>query len=131
MEHKKEFTMATMKDVAEMAGVSTATVSRALMNPEKVSTVTRQKVEQAVLAVGYSPHALSRNIKRNESRTILVIVPDISDPFFADIIQGIEHAAAQQGYLILIGDCAQQTQQELTFVNLIIIVTKYCCRGVR
>ncbi|MFM1046103.1 DNA-binding transcriptional regulator CytR [Yersinia enterocolitica] len=120
MEHKKEFTMATMKDVAEMAGVSTATVSRALMNPEKVSTVTRQKVEQAVLAVGYSPHALSRNIKRNESRTILVIVPDISDPFFADIIQGIEHAAAQQGYLILIGDCAQQTQQERTFVNLII-----------
>ncbi|KNC59120.1 bacterial regulatory s, lacI family protein [Yersinia pestis 1670] len=120
MENKKEFTMTTMKDVAEMAGVSTATVSRALMNPEKVSTVTRQKVEQAVLAVGYSPHALSRNIKRNESRTILVIVPDISDPFFADVIQGIEHAAAQQGYLILIGDCAQQTQQERTFVNLII-----------
>ncbi|HAT3065972.1 TPA: LacI family transcriptional regulator, partial [Serratia marcescens] len=55
MEHKKELSMATMKDVAEMAGVSTATVSRALMNPEKVSTPTRQKVEQAVLAVGYSP----------------------------------------------------------------------------
>ncbi|CNI28344.1 DNA-binding transcriptional regulator CytR [Yersinia massiliensis] len=120
MEQKKEFTVATMKDVAGMAGVSTATVSRALMNPEKVSAVTRQKVEQAVLAVGYSPHALSRNIKRNESRTILVIVPDISDPFFADIIQGIEHAAAQQEYLILIGDCAQQTQQERTFLNLII-----------
>ncbi|AKA38639.1 DNA-binding transcriptional regulator CytR [Yersinia ruckeri] len=120
MEHKKEFSMATMKDVAEMAGVSTATVSRALMNPEKVSALTRHKVEQAVLAVGYSPHALSRNIKRNESRTILVIVPDISDPFFADIIQGIEQTAAQQGYLVLIGDCAQQTQQERTFVNLII-----------
>ena len=120
MEHKKELSMATMKDVAEMAGVSTATVSRALMNPEKVSTPTRQKVEQAVLAVGYSPHALSRNIKRNESRTILVIVPDICDPFFADVIQGIEQTAAQQGYLVLIGDCAQQNQQERTFVNLII-----------
>ncbi|MGU9760646.1 DNA-binding transcriptional regulator CytR [Serratia marcescens] len=120
MEHKKELSMATMKDVAEMAGVSTATVSRALMNPEKVSTPTRQKVEQAVLAVGYSPHALSRNIKRNESRTILVIVPDICDPFFADVIQGIEQTAAQQSYLVLIGDCAQQNQQERTFVNLII-----------
>ena len=106
MEHKQELPMATMKDVAEMAGVSTATVSRALMNPEKVSTPTRQKVEQAVLAVGYSPHALTRNIKRNESRTILVIVPDICDPFFADVIQGIEQTAAQQGYLVLIGDCA-------------------------
>lgn len=120
MDHKKELTMATMKDVAEMAGVSTATVSRALMNPEKVSTPTRQKVEQAVLAVGYSPHTLSRNIKRHESRTILVIVPDICDPFFADVIQGIEQTATQQGYLVLIGDCAQQNQQERTFVNLII-----------
>ncbi|WON76848.1 DNA-binding transcriptional regulator CytR [Serratia sp. UGAL515B_01] len=120
MEHKKELSMTTMKDVAEMAGVSTATVSRALMNPEKVSTPTRQKVEQAVLAVGYSPHALSRSVKRNESRTILVIVPNICDPFFADVIQGIEQTAAQHGYLVLIGDCAQQHQQERTFVNLII-----------
>jgi LacI family repressor for deo operon, udp, cdd, tsx, nupC, and nupG len=61
-----------------------------------------------------------RNIKRNESRTILVIVPYICDPFFADVIQGIEQTAAQQGYLVLIGDCAQQNQQERTFVNLII-----------
>ncbi|MBS0971124.1 MULTISPECIES: DNA-binding transcriptional regulator CytR [Yersiniaceae] len=120
MELKKEIPMATMKDVAEMAGVSTATVSRALMNPEKVSAPTRQKVEQAVLAVGYSPHALSRNIKRSESRTILVIVPDISDPFFADVIQGVERTAAENGYLVLIGDCAQQQQEERTFINLII-----------
>ncbi|PKE27736.1 DNA-binding transcriptional regulator CytR [Rahnella sp. AA] len=120
MDHKKELPAATMKDVAEQAGVSTATVSRALMNPEKVSASTRQKVDQAVMAVGYSPHALSRNLKRNESRTILVIVPDICDPFFADLIQGIERTAAESGYLVLIGDCAQQNQQEKTFINLII-----------
>ncbi|AVF36607.1 DNA-binding transcriptional regulator CytR [Rahnella sikkimica] len=120
MEHKKELPAATMKDVAEQAGVSTATVSRALMNPEKVSASTRQKVDQAVMAVGYSPHALSRNLKRNESRTILVIVPDICDPFFADLIKGIERTAAENGYLVLIGDCAQQNQQEKTFINLII-----------
>jgi len=111
---------ATMKDVAESAGVSTATVSRALMSPEKVSALTLQKVEQAVLAVGYSPHALSRNLKRNESRTILVVVPDICDPFFAEVIQGIERTAAKHGYLVLLGDCAQQNQQEKTFINLII-----------
>ncbi|GAB2946761.1 DNA-binding transcriptional regulator CytR [Hafnia psychrotolerans] len=120
MDEKKELAAATMKDVAEMAGVSTATVSRALMNPEKVSAATRQKVELAVVAVGYSPHALSRNLKRNESRTILVIVPDICDPYFADVIQGIERTAAENGYLVLIGDCAQQNQQEKTFINLII-----------
>src|SRR5476649_1773186 len=120
LEHKKELPAATMKDVAEQAGVSTATVSRALMNPEKVSASTRQKVDQAVMAVGYSTHAMSRNLKRNESRTILVIVPDICDPYFADVIQGIERTAAKSGYLVLIGDCAHQNQQEKTFINLII-----------
>ncbi len=87
MKNKKKLLMATMKDVAKMAGVSTATVSRALMNPEKVSTPTRQKVEQAVLALRYSCHGLSsRTIKRQESRTILVITTDICDPFFSDMI---------------------------------------------
>ncbi|WP_130832639.1 DNA-binding transcriptional regulator CytR [[Erwinia] mediterraneensis] len=111
---------ATMKDVAEQAGVSTATVSRALMNPEKVSAATRQRVEQAVIAVGYSPHAIARNAKRGESRTILVIVPDICDPFFSEIIRGVEVTAAAQGYLVLIGDCAHQNQQEKTFMNLML-----------
>ncbi len=62
-----------MKDVAQKAQVSTATVSRALMNPDKVSQATRNRVEQAALEVGYFPQAMGRNVKRNESRTILVI----------------------------------------------------------
>lgn len=120
LEHNPETTAATMKDVAERAGVSTATVSRALMNPEKVSAATRQKVEQAVIDVGYSPHALARNAKRSESRTILVIVPDICDPFFSEIIRGVEVTAAAEGYLVLIGDCAHQNQQEKSFLNLML-----------
>ncbi|WP_158782234.1 DNA-binding transcriptional regulator CytR [Pantoea sp. BAV 3049] len=118
MEQNQETTGTTMKDVAIKAGVSTATVSRALTNPEKVSAVTRQKVEDAVIAVGYSPHSMARNAKRNESRTILVIVPDICDPFFSEMIRGIEVVAADQGYLVLIGDCAHQNRQEQSFLNL-------------
>jgi LacI family repressor for deo operon, udp, cdd, tsx, nupC, and nupG len=117
---KKEVVSATMKDVALKANVSTATVSRALMNPDKVSQSTRNRVQQAALEVGYLPQSLGRNTKRNESRTILVIVPDICDPFFSEIIRGIEVTAAQQGYLVLIGDCAHQNQQEKTFIDLII-----------
>ena len=109
-----------MKDVAARARVSTATVSRALMNPEKVSQHTRHRVEQAAIEVGYLPNSLGRNIKRNESRTLLVIVPDICDPFFSEIIRGIETTAASHGYLVLIGDCAHQNQQEKTFLDLII-----------
>ncbi|MCU5773573.1 DNA-binding transcriptional regulator CytR [Erwiniaceae bacterium BAC15a-03b] len=120
MEQNQQTTAATMKNVAERAGVSTATVSRALMNPEKVSVATRQKVEQAVIEVGYSPHTLARNARRSESRTILVIVPDICDPFFSEIIRGIEVTAAQESYLVLIGDCAHQNQQETSFLNLML-----------
>ncbi|PUW02512.1 DNA-binding transcriptional regulator CytR [Cronobacter sakazakii] len=120
MKSRKQVAAATMKDVAVRARVSTATVSRALMNPEKVSQATRNRVEQAAIDVGYLPGSLNRNLKRNESRTILVIVPDSCDPFFSEIIRGIEVTAADQGYLVLIGDCAHQNQQEKTFIDLII-----------
>ena len=120
MKPNKQTAAATMKDVAMKAKVSTATVSRALMNPDKVSQSTRNRVEQAAVEVGYLPQATGRNVKRNESRTILVIVPDICDPFFSELIRGIEVTAASHGYLVLIGDCAHQNQQEKTFVNLII-----------
>lgn len=116
----KQVENATMKDVAARAKVSTATVSRALMNPEKVSQHTRHRVEQAAIEVGYLPHSLGRSIKRSESRTLLIIVPDICDPFFSEIIRGIETTAASHGYLVLIGDCAHQNQQEKTFIDLIV-----------
>lgn len=118
MAQNQETIGATMKDVAEKAGVSTATVSRSLMNPDKVSAATRQKVEEAVIAVGYSPHSMTRNARRNESRMILVVIPDICDPFFSEIIRGIEVVATEQGYLVLIGDCAHQKQHEQSFLNL-------------
>ncbi|EPP2815146.1 DNA-binding transcriptional regulator CytR [Providencia stuartii] len=120
MEQKQHSGTATMKDVANAAVVSTATVSRTLMTPEKVSLQTRQKVEQAVMDVGYYPHNLARSYKRNESKTILAIVPDISDPFFSDVICGLEKVAAQEGYFVLIGDCKHQQKQENAFINLII-----------
>ncbi len=120
MKTRNQVAAATMKDVAVKAKVSTATVSRALMNPDKVSQATRNRVEQAAMEVGYLPQSMGRNVKRNESRTILVIVPDICDPFFSEIIRGIEVTAAENGYLVLIGDCAHQNQQEKTFIDLII-----------
>ncbi|WP_263862215.1 DNA-binding transcriptional regulator CytR [Vibrio panuliri] len=111
--------MATMKDVAQLAGVSTATVSRALMNPEKVSSATRKRVEDAVLEAGYSPNSLARNLRRNESKTIIAIVPDICDPYYTEIIRGIEDAAMEHGYIVLLGDSAQQKKRENSFVNLV------------
>ncbi|USD65480.1 DNA-binding transcriptional regulator CytR [Vibrio sp. SCSIO 43136] len=111
--------MATMKDVAQLAGVSTATVSRALMNPEKVSSSTRKRVEDAVLEAGYAPNSLARNLRRNESKTIVTIVPDICDSYFSEIIRGIEDAAVEHGYLVLLGNSGQQEKRESSLVNLV------------
>lgn len=111
--------MATMKDVALLAEVSTATVSRALMNPEKVSITTRKRVEEAVIESGYSPNSFARNLRRNESKTVVAIIPDICDPYFTEIIRGIEEAAMENGYIVLLGDSRQQKKREDSFVNLL------------
>ncbi len=111
--------MATMKEVAQLAGVSTATVSRALMNPEKVSNSTRKRVEEAVMESGYAPNSLARNLRRNESKTIVVIVPDICDPYFSDIIRGIEDTAIEHNYLVLLGDSNQKRKPENSLANLV------------
>lgn len=110
--------MATMKDVAHLAGVSTATVSRALTNPEKVSAATHVKVEQAMQDSGYSPNSLARNLRRNESKTIVAIVPDICDPYFAEIIHGIEETAHEHGYIVFIGDSGKYQAQHGAISNL-------------
>lgn len=120
MEHKKASCAATMKDVAQKAGVSTATVSRALMTPEKVAVTTRRKVQLAMSDVGYSPQPFGRQLKRNETGNLLALVPDICDPFFAEILRGIEENAYQQGYLVLIADCAHQRPDKKNFTDLII-----------
>lgn len=110
----------TMKDVAVKARVSTATVSRALMCPDKVSLGTRLRVEQAAVELGYLPMSLNRNLKPNLAPTVLVIVPDIGDPFFNEVLRGIEMTAARRGCLVILGNCTHQGKQEKRFIDLII-----------
>ena len=110
----------TMKDVAKKAGVSTATVSRTLTSPDKVSPSARNKVMKAMGELGYTSTLSPRHPKSNESRTLLILVPDICDPFFHEIIRGIEVTAAAAGYLVLTGDCAHQNLQEVSFLDKIL-----------
>lgn len=111
--------MVTIKDVAEIAGVSIATVSRTLAEPEKVSEKTRAKVMAAVKKSGYVTNTLARNFRRRRSNTVVVLVPDIANPFFANIIQGIEHIAHQQQYRILLGDTQQNPERERAYADLV------------
>jgi LacI family repressor for deo operon, udp, cdd, tsx, nupC, and nupG len=104
--------MSTIQQVARTAGVSTATVSRALSNPDIVSEATRRKVQRAVEALRYSPNAAARSLRTLRSGKLLVTVPDIANPFFSLIIQGIEDAAHREGYAVLLGDAGHEEERE-------------------
>lgn len=98
----------TMKDVAVRAGVSTATVSRAFTAPEKVSANTRQRVEAAAYALGYSLTASCHENQASYLRKIVVIVADITAPFYGPVIKGIEHQAIKNNCITYLFDCAHQ-----------------------
>ncbi|MFQ3230083.1 LacI family DNA-binding transcriptional regulator [Reinekea sp.] len=112
--------MYTLKDVAKQAGVSTATASRALSNPDKVNVVTREKVHAVAKKLGYSINIMARSLRKQESKTILVILPDIGDSFFYEIIHGIEAIAHKAGYSLLLGDARKSQARTSSFMDLFI-----------
>lgn len=104
--------MSNIYEVAKHAGVSTATVSRVLSRPHVVSPDTRRKVLQAVKVLAYSPNSAAKHLRTLRSGKLLVTVPDISNPFFALILQGIEDAAQREGYAVLLGDTQHDDKRE-------------------
>lgn len=109
--------MSNIREVAHAAGVSVATVSRALTSPEKVSEESLKKVHDAIKAVGYRPNLLARNFRAAKSFAVVVLVPDITNPFFSQVIQAIEDRAQQKGYAVLLGDTRETSKREQEYVN--------------
>lgn len=112
--------MYTLKDVAKLAGVSTATASRALSNSDKVNVATREKVQAVANKLGYSINIMARSLRKQESKTILVILPDVGDSFFYEIIHGIETVAHKAGYSLLLGDARKNKARTTSFVDLFV-----------
>ncbi len=94
----------TIQDVARTAGVSTATVSRALTNPEKLSGTTRDTVLEAIRTTGYRVNQAARNLRKQQAGAILVLVPNLENPFFSQILSGISAGFAQTDLSVLISD---------------------------
>ncbi len=109
--------MSNIRDVAKAAGVSVATVSRALSSPEKVSESALQKVHEAIRDIGYRPNLLARSFRSARSYSIVVLVPDITNPFFAQVIQAIEDRAQKAGYAVLLGDTRELSKREQEYVS--------------
>lgn len=111
--------MATIRDVSKIAGVSVATVSRTISKPDKVSEKTRKLVNDAIKQTNYKPDILARNFRTRKSSTIVVLVPDIANPFFSRVIRGIEQTAQRLGYAVLLGDTQGLREREITYANMV------------
>ncbi len=94
--------MATIKDVAKLAGVSVATVSRVLNNEGNVQPETEKKVRGAIAELHYFPNLLGRNLRRNETKKILVLLNTISNQFYSRVVKGIEECARLRNYAVMV-----------------------------
>ncbi|WP_299350821.1 LacI family DNA-binding transcriptional regulator [uncultured Shimia sp.] len=110
---------ATIEDVAKLAGVSIATVSRTIRNPEKVAESTRKKVTTAIARTGYTANAMAQNLRMQRSRMVLVLTPSIADPNFPGILIGLEKAANARGYGVLIGNTEGDVSLEHTYMRFL------------
>jgi LacI family repressor for deo operon, udp, cdd, tsx, nupC, and nupG len=111
--------MTNIRKVAETAGVSTATVSRAFAHPEQVSEATLDKVMKAAKKANYRPNLLARSFRSARAYSIVVLVPNIANPFFSRVIRGIEEVAQENGYAVLLGDTRDERAREAEYVELV------------
>ncbi|EMD9273430.1 HTH-type transcriptional regulator GalS [Cronobacter malonaticus] len=112
--------MITIRDVARLAGVSVATVSRVLNNSALVSPETRETVMQAVTQLGYRPNANAQALATQVSDTIGVVVMDVSDPFFGALVKAVDVVAQQHGKYVLIGNSYHEAEKERHAIEVLI-----------
>ena len=112
--------MATIVNVASLAGVSTSTVSHVLNNTRHVEPETRERVMSAVKATGYRRDVLARSMRRARTDSIGLVVSDAGEPAFADMVHGVEEAAAQHGLSLLLANSAEDPNRERAAVEALL-----------
>ena len=111
--------MATIREVAESAGVSYATVSHVINNTRVVTQETRERVLAAMSALNYRPNALARSLRQGKTNSLGLVLPDSANPFFAEISRSIEDAAFKKGYSVFLCNTELDTQRELFYVDVL------------
>ena len=111
--------MATIKDVAACAGVSVATVSRVLNNDPVVKPETAEKVHTAIAKLKYNPNLLARNLRCKNTKKILVLIPTISNQFYSRIITGMEDAAREKEYHVMVSVTHSLPEIEHSYFDLL------------
>lgn len=109
----------TMDDVAKRCKLSVATVSRVYTNPEKVSPKNREKVYRAIEELNYQPNMLARNLRKLQTNSILVVIPNIMNTFFSYVLKSIQNAAFENGYQVLLGDTDGSPEMEEKYLYML------------
>jgi LacI family repressor for deo operon, udp, cdd, tsx, nupC, and nupG len=109
----------TIHDVAARAGLSTATVSRTLATPDLVSEGARKRVLAAIKATGYTPNVAARNLRARRTKMILVVVPNIGNYFFSEVVRGIDDELVASGYGMIIANLSNMAEREARYVDLV------------
>ncbi len=109
----------SIRDVAELAGVSVGTVSNVLNKPSLVAQETKAKVEAAIATLGFVRNGSARQLRAGTSRTVGAIVLDISNPFFTDVARGIEDRLAEDDYILVLASSDERVDKERRYLRLL------------
>jgi DNA-binding LacI/PurR family transcriptional regulator len=109
----------TIRDVAALAGVSHQTVSRVINNSKRVAPQTREQVEAAIRELGYHPNRLAQSLVTQKTRTIGLVVADITNPFFFEVARGVQDTALEQGYNVFVCNTDDNPTGEKNILNLL------------
>lgn len=109
----------TQKELAKLAGVSAGTVSNVISGSTNVSERSKQKVLEAIRVLNYQPNLIARSLRTNRTRTLGIVIPDITIPFFPKIIRGAEAAARERGYFLIVLDSEGSSQREGEMIALL------------
>jgi LacI family transcriptional regulator len=110
--------MATIKEVAELAGVSVATVSRFMNNSGYVGKASREKVEKAIKLLDFSPNEVARSLYQKKSKLIGLLLPDIANPFFPLVAKGVEDKIKESGYSLILGNVQGDLEKEKEYLKI-------------
>lgn len=111
--------MATMKDVAKLAGVSVGTVSRVVNGSPGIKPLTLKKVKAAIKQLNYVPDEYARGMKKNKSNTVALILPSVWNPFFSEFAYHVENKLASLGYKMIICDSQALPDKELGYIKMV------------
>lgn len=122
-----------MKDVARVAGVSTSTVSHVINKDRFVSEAITAKVDAAIKSLNYAPSALARSLKLNQTRTIGMLITASTNPFYSELVRGVERSCFERGYSLVL--CNTEGDEQRMNRNLETLMQNasmdYCCCALR